>query len=134
MNKIAQSLIAATAAIVLLAGCSSAPSTNNSDATDAPSDTPAPLVAESASPSANPSNAVFLEYVRGKLLPSTQIGNASDDQLLAAGHEACDQIRAGTDPGDVRVVEGEQPDGSGYYMDSSAIMNGALTGLCRDLL
>lgn len=96
-----------------------------------PEETPAPLVAEEPAPEASGPDAKFLEYVRGAILPETQIGNATDQQLIDAGHEACRQLEAGTALEDVRVVEGETAHPStGAYYDTSAIMSGAILNYC----
>lgn len=140
-------LIAATAAVMLLAltGCSGGIEINaTSDRTPAASETMAstpvptesetvaPLVAET--PASSEGDAKFLEYVRSELLTDTQIPNATDAQLVDAGHAACEQLLAGTQPEDVRVIEGEQPSSSGYYMDSLTIRSGAEQFFCPETL
>lgn len=100
----------------------------------AESETPAPLTAETPSAEVSDADAGFLDYVRSELLPTTQIADASDEQLIAAGHEGCEQIRAGVPLEEIRLVEGEVPTSAGYYMDSSAIFNGALYNYCPELI
>jgi hypothetical protein len=75
----------------------------------------------------------YLEMLRPGIEASstTQIGNATDDQLIQAGHDACEQLADGTDSFDVRVVEGEQPTEVGYA-DSFRIAAVALEHLCPE--
>ncbi|WP_067198939.1 DUF732 domain-containing protein [Microbacterium sp. XT11] len=105
--------------------------------TDAPAETPEPLVAETPAPtsdSASEADAAFLQYVRDELPPTTTIGNATDAQLIAAGHQACEQVLSGVAWEDIRLVEGEEPSSTGYYLDTSAILNGALYNYCPELI
>ncbi|MFK4789855.1 DUF732 domain-containing protein [Microbacterium sp. ZW T5_56] len=104
------------------------PTTEASTATE----TVPPLVAET--PSAATADADYLAFVRGDLVPNTGIRNATDEQLIAAGHDACDQIWAGAAAGDLRLVEGEEPQPSGYFADSGSIVTGALNFYCRELI
>lgn len=132
--------IAAIAALgLLLTGCAGGTDTDAksreiTQATQAAPDateSAAPLVAETPSaPTMDDTDATFLEYVRDKLLPETQIPNATDEQLIAAGHDACEQLENGTKLEDVRVVDGEKPHANGAYYDTSAIMNAALVTYC----
>lgn len=101
-------------------------------AEEAPVDASEPLVAEA--PSLDGDDQRFLDYVRSELLPETQIGDASDTSLVEAGHKACEQVLSGVAPEDVRVVEGETPAISGYYMDSLTIRNGAQVIYCPETL
>lgn len=97
------------------------------------SETPEPLVAETSEPSdASESDADFLNYVETERPVNTSIANATDEQLIAAGHEACRQIADGVAYQDLRLVEGEQPSPAGDYLDTSAIFNGALYFLCPE--
>ncbi|MEW2011413.1 DUF732 domain-containing protein [Microbacterium sp. NPDC078814] len=76
---------------------------------------------------------MFLAYVRDNLLPETQIPNATDEQLIAAGHEACEQLESGVAAEDVRVVDGEKPhETTGYFYDSIAIRSGAVRSFCPE--
>lgn len=100
-----------------------------------PSETPQPLVAET--PTADPDEAdeKFLKYVHDELMPDTGIANASDEQLITAGHRACEIIREGTTPlEDIRLVKGERPAVSGYYSDTSAILSGAQYHYCPETI
>lgn len=127
--------IGAVAGVLLLAGCS-APTgeivTTTIPSAEHPSseaEASAPLVAEApAAPEAD--DAAYLEYVRENLLPETQIPNATDEQLLAAGNDACTRIAGGEDAAGMVVVEGEQPWENGYYYDSIAIIGGATQFIC----
>lgn len=89
----------------------------------------APLTAES--PAAAPSGeAAYLEAVREALPADTVIPNATDEQLLAAGDEACEAIAISDDTSTVSLIEGEQANGLGYYDDSSKIIIAARATLC----
>jgi hypothetical protein len=137
MNKKPVAALAVLLALTLT-GCASATGNAAEEVTApvvtetaAPEETPAPLVAEEPANEASGPDAKFLEYVRGAILPETQIGNATDQQLIDAGHEACRQLEAGTALEDVRVVEGEIAHPStGAYYDTSAIMGGAILNYC----
>lgn len=120
----------AVAAVLLfvLTGCSAA-------AGDAPAESAAPLVAESpAASAAGVDEAAFLEDVRENLPANTQIPDATDEQLLAAGADACAQSLAGTSSDDLSVIEGEvrSAGGEGYFVDSGVILSAASRHLgCR---
>lgn len=98
------------------------------------SETPEPLVADTSSPEASDADARFLEYVRSELLPTTQIADATDEQLIAAGHEGCEQVKAGVPLEEIRLVEGEEPSTTGYYLDTSAIFSGAQLAYCPETI
>lgn len=133
---------AATAALAVvfaltLTGCAGTPESAGDERpapsaseSTAPSATPEPLEAEMPANADDP-DAKFLAYVRDTLLPDTQIPNATDAQLIEAGHEACRQLESGTPHEEVRVVDGETPHPStGYHYDTSAIMGGAVLSYC----
>ncbi|MBE7952902.1 DUF732 domain-containing protein [Microbacterium sp. R1] len=138
--------VAAVAAVLLLAlaGCAdggnAATETDRSSqrtAEDAPTGTPEPLAAES--PTTSPSSSAeldarFLDVVRGELLPGSGITNATDEQLIAAGHDGCEQVKAGVPLEQIRLVDGEQPTSTGYYMDTSAIFFGAQQVYCPETI
>lgn len=139
MPKVTAVVLAALVALAL-AGCAgpsetagderTAPATTESPA---PAATAIPLSAEEPPTQADSADAAFLTYVRGALLPETQIPNATDAQLIDAGHEACRQLEAGTPLENVRVVEGETAHPStGAFYDSSAIMGGAILSYCPE--
>lgn len=127
-------VIAATAALLLLAltGCTGSPASTSSrmpvmsdGATQFPTNTPKPLVAETQAPAAASGDAQYLKDVRKALTNGrqTQIPNASDEQLIKAGHDACAAVAAGTPEAKVTVIEGETFDDNwGGYMDSSIIL------------
>lgn len=104
---------------------SETPETTQTESPEEPSDD---------SPTDPEADAKFLEYVRDNLLPQTQIPDATDEELISAGHEACDQLDAGTALEDVRVVDGEQAHENGAFYDTSAIMNGAIVAYCPQYL
>jgi hypothetical protein len=139
-----RTIITAIAAVTLLAltGCAESAgnvtaerSTVASSSPAIPSETPEPLVADSPdAPAAEEVDAQFLELVRGELLPGSGIKNATDQQLIAAGHDGCEQVKAGVALEDIRLVEGEKATSTGYYMDTSAIFLGAQQVYCPDTI
>lgn len=138
--------VLAIAVALILTGCTSSPggspSSSTGGATAAPSSTTepsaAPLVAETPSVSGGEDTAGFLDKVRDRLAKlDSQIPNASDEQLISAGHQACDRLRAGESTDLMSVIDGEQRSGAnhdGYYYDSNAIIMAAQLNLCRDTL
>lgn len=105
------------------------------DETPGATESPDPLTAEEpAEYEGDEADAKFVEIVRGELLPDTQIGNATDAQLIEAGHEACAQAEANVPWENIRVVDGEKPASSGYYMDTSAILFGAQQIYCPETI
>ena len=131
---------AAAGAVLLLAltGCAGqaptkAPAASASE--EAPAETVEPL---KATPQDEPAadgtpEEQYLASVREVLDPeTTQIPDATDEQLLAAGADACEQIADGTLPDKVRVIEGEQPDDAAYYVDSMIIGGAASKTLCAN--
>lgn len=129
MPKVTGGTIAAIVAVLLLTGCSS---TEAVGADPSASGTTAPLVAEtpSAAPTGDAADAAFLAYVREHLPANTQIPNATDEQLLAAGERACEEIAAGADTLTLSLIDGEHPNGAGSYDDSAAIVVAARANLC----
>ena len=132
--------ILALAAVLLLTliGCAGsvedAPSEPQGSSQSTPTESTAPLVAETpVAPTVDAADAAFLEYVRENVLPETQIPNATDEQLIAAGHDACEQLESGVALENVRVVDGETPHPStSAYYDTSAIMGGAILSYCPE--
>ncbi len=136
MPKINRGVIAAIVALLVFTGCAGGPATDSPAApqtqveqpTDAPTPEPEPLVAET--PSIDPDEAAYIEYVRGKLRPNNVVPDATDEQLVAAGLEGCALFDAGVDPDDLSVIEGEERDSGGYFEDSSVIVTAARMILC----
>ena len=124
-------LVAATAAtLLLLTGCASTAAPDVSASKPVAEDV-APLVAATPDEVTPDSpEAGFLTEVRPYIDKSTQIPDATDDQLLLAGEDACTQIADGTLPDKVRVIQDEQPDDLGYYVDSGRIGYFAAEYLC----
>lgn len=135
MKKVTAALAVLLA--LTLSGCASATG-NAAEERTAPAvtETVEPLVAESptAEPEATSTEPEFIALVRDSLPANTLIPDATDEQLIAAGTEACELIRTGTNPADIRLIEGEQPNGADIYADTSAIMNSALLALCPELI
>lgn len=127
-------VLAASAAVVLgLSGCASEPEQQPTPAANEKAEEPAaPLAAapEEVAPEPGSPDEAFLVAVRPFVEESTQIADATDEQLIAAGEDACAQIAAGTLPDDVRVIEGERKNDVGYYVDSSRIGGVASRTLC----
>ncbi len=123
-------LITCAAAVLVLAGCAGAPAEEPAPKPTAEETAPAPLVAEEAAPEAGTPEAAYLEFVRQYEDRSPLFTEASDEELIAAGKLACEQLAAGTELDDVRVVEGEEPNGLGFYDVSSAIAGVARDNLC----
>lgn len=131
----AASVAAAAVLLLALTGCAGGVETPSADRTapaaTSPKETAAPLVAET--PAAAPSedvDAAFVAAVRASLPPTTQIPNATDQQLIDAGHQACERLAAGEASDQMSVIEGEVAGEGGYYWDSAAIINAARTSLC----
>lgn len=132
----------ATAALALVAalaltGCAGTADASGDERTaPAASESTAPLTAETAEPTpeeaASPDDQ-YLTDVRTALTNGreTTIPNASDEQLLEAGHAACEQLAAGVEQSEVSVVEGEQPDDMyGEHPESYIIANIVVGRLC----
>ena len=142
MNKIAQGLIGATAAILLLAGCSAvsaeaqgvpsvAPSaTASSESSASPSSTPSASPGNT-DPSSNQWNGFASQrdwYLRS--LDGALSGNPpSEDQLIAAGNLACKQLNNGKKIDAVRVVTGTGPSAD---LDNRNIVEAARMVYCPD--
>lgn len=99
---------------------------------DAGDESAAPLVAESPAATDNKGGdeAAYLEDVRAALPSTTVIPNATDEQLLEAGWEACERREAGEPGDDISVIEGEERNDYGIYLDSQAIVGAARQTLC----
>jgi hypothetical protein len=154
MKRSTTAVIIGVLALGLVGGGTAVALTSNNPetvATDAPTATPEPttpdpettpaddatepLTAETpAALDGDAADAKFLEIVRGELLPDTQIGNATDAQLIAAGHDACQQATDHVPWEDIRVIKDEKPAASGYYMDTSAVLFGAQQIYCPETI
>ena len=137
---------AAAAALLLvlaLAGCgddgqTGDASANRSSTTQTETPTPEgseapPLVAEDTKP--GDEDAAFIAEARDRLAglgTASTIPNATDEQLINAGHEACDLLIAGTPFNDVTVIEGEERV-QGSYLDSAAIATAGLLHFCPEM-
>lgn len=141
-------IIGVIAAALMLTGCGAQTDAPTNDAapvessapveTSAPEPdvTPEPLVAETTAPALDEADEMFLTYLRDELakLPTTGIGSADDAQLTAAGHNACTQLLAGADSESIRLIDGEQPTTTGYYMDTATIIDSARRHYCPETL
>ncbi len=131
--------VTATAALALLAaltltGCAEAASNAAENRSSTPTtETAAPLVAETAEaeePTVTDVEATFLDAVRATLPAETQIPDATDEQLLAAGVQACERLAAGESSDAMSLIEGETPNGLGYFTDSGMIITAARQTIC----
>lgn len=134
----ARTAVAALAvlAALTLTGCAATSESPAGDGTGpGATESAAPLEAETTEPTAETTNVdeQFLTDVRKALTNGreTTIPNATDEQLIEAGHAACEQLAAGTDQGAVHVVDGEKPDDMiGQYPESFIIAGVATGRLC----
>lgn len=134
MKKPLTAVLALTIGLAL-AGCAGTPQEPAGDTSKpaaSPTETTAPLVAETPTPDASSPEAQFLTLVRAGMQPDTIIPDATDEQLLEAGNSACEQMRAGTPATEIRLIDGEQPNGLGTYVDSQNIASSAHTAMCPD--
>lgn len=134
-------VIAATAAtLLLLAGCSgttqegvtltSEPVGSPAATAAAPPTSAAPLAAQTPEASADGGEAAFLAEVRAKLRPDNVIPDATDAQLLSAGADACEQLKTVETSSDISVIKNEPTNGAGRYSDSAIIVSAAQASLC----
>jgi hypothetical protein len=117
-------------AVLLLTGCTPEAASDDTGSSAGRAASEAPLVAETPTEAAVGGEAAFLTEVRAKLRPDNVIPNATDEQLLVAGHLACEKLPESRSGEQVSVIEGEQPDQGGYYRDSIQILNAAAATLC----
>jgi hypothetical protein len=137
--------LALTAAIIAaglaLAGCAATqdepeatqPAVSSTQEKPAPSASgdPEPLVAETPTDFAA-SESEYLENVRELLPAKTQVPDATDEQLLAVGREACTRMAAGETSDTIVLIDGETPNpDSGLYLDTIAILTAAALHLCQ---
>ena len=124
--------IIAVAALLLLTltGCAGAPESAASEPEQA-SESAAPLVAEApAEPEGDEAEQLYVEALRGALRPNNVIPDATDEQLIAAGLDACEKLSSGVTGDDLTVIEGEERNSGGYYEDSGVIATQARLFLC----
>lgn len=142
MPKVTGATVAVTGLLLIaLTGCAGGVESAGDESTApvvsesaTPEETAAPLTAETIDPGTSDADQIFLEYVDASLQPDTQIADAADSSLIDAGHNACEQIHSGVPIEDVRVIDGETPNASGYYADSSSIRNAAQVAYCPETL
>lgn len=140
MPKVTAATLAVTALILLgLTGCAdtaenAADERRGSETADSPSPEASPDELVAKAPSVDDAEQRFLDYVRAELLPTSGIADASDAQLIDAGHEGCEQVKSGVPLEEIRLVEGEEPTAAGYYMDTSAIFSGAQMVFCPETI
>lgn len=129
--------VAAATVLLLLAGCTSTTTTETVTVTPGAAGTYSdgdttvevqPLTAET--PAATDAETTFLDTVRAKLRPDNVIPDATDEQLLKAGQEACHELASGTSSDSISVIEGEPTNAMGGYSDSATIVTAARAALC----
>lgn len=103
MNK---KLVAVVAAVLVLAGCTAAPSDDGTDAPDtssqrsAPEETSAPV-----EPELTDAEVLYLEWVNSETVERLTPGK-TDAEMLAAGWAACDQFAQGAVYPNLEVIDG----------------------------
>ena len=128
------SIAVAVLVALTLTGCAGTPESTATEPTQA-NESAAPLTAETETPDAEVgTDEAYLADVRAALEANggSSIPDATDEQLIAAGQDACEQMLAGTDQFDVRVIEGEQAGETGY-VDSLRIAGVAVKHYCPDV-
>lgn len=127
--------IAALAAVLVLTltGCAGGADDAGDERTaPATEESAAPLVAEESPAESSGSEDAFLVAFRDiQTTYASVIPDATDEQLLDAGYEACDRLAAGEESTDISLIDGEErnPD-SEMYLDSVSIVGAAATHLC----
>lgn len=140
MPKITGGITAAIVAVLLLAGCAAAsddvavPGASETESVGpSASEAAEPLVASTPTIAADGNELLYIEKVRELLAGvQSQIPDATDEQLIAAGKEACDRYAAGEDWEKLSVIEGETPNDGGRYVDTVSILSAARLYLCAD--
>jgi len=142
MPKVTAAITAATVLVVMLTGCAgtvtpapteAAPTATAGLGTDhvGPAATDAPLVATTPASAAGGDEAAYLVKVRDLLAGiQTQIPDATDDQLVTAGRDACTRYASGENWETMSVIEGEKPNSGGRYIDTVSILTAARAFLC----
>lgn len=135
-KRTAATITAAALILLTLTGCAGTPEEAPSEAQSAPQSAPAetaePLVAETpADTDRGDAEAAYLKFLADHPRQGTIIPNATDEQRLAAGYEICERLAAGEEGDDISVIEGEERNEYGAYVDSYDMYSAAVTtGLC----
>lgn len=142
MNRASAIALIAVGAFALgLTGCSNAAPASEAEQAPAAASTPdaaptadAPaLVAEETTPTTAEESFIAEARTRlGWLGATSTIPNVTDEQLIAAGTEACELLTAQTPFNDVSVIEGE-PQVDGQFPDSAAISSAGILYLCPEM-
>jgi len=123
----------ALVALLALTGCAGgAESAGDESTAPVATESAAPLVAETPVSDVSESEAAFLEAFREvQTTYASVIPDATDEQLLEAGYEACDRLAAGEASTDISLIEGEERNPqSEMYLDSVTIVSAAAPRLC----
>ena len=133
MNKITHTLTISAIAVLVLAGCSAAPVTETVTApveTPTAETTPEPLTVDPEVAAVAAGDEVFLTETRIRI---KSIKNATDEQLISAGHEACELFSEGQTRMDMRLIDGEEADAdTGWFWDSIVISTWAAKAYCPE--
>lgn len=122
--------------LIALTGCAGGTdSAGGGGAAPAVSDTAAPLVAETPDETMveeDKAEEAFLAAFREiQTTYASVIPDATDQQLLDAGYEACERLAAGEASTDISLIEGEERNAqSEMYLDSVSIVGAAAPHLC----
>lgn len=128
-------LVGVVAAVLVLAGCTAAPSGDGDEAPDsssqrvAPEETSAPAEPEAVWPYTvrEDGENIYLGALRNQGLWG--MDDATDEELIAYGHAACEQLAAGVGYDDVEVIPTDYP--SEPYVGWN---DRSLTGLASETL
>lgn len=136
MNKIVQSVIAATAAILLLAGCSAGSAEAQAAPEPSVSATPSDAANATLTPDAEPTapvvkdaDSLYLKEVRIRL---KAMDSTSDADLIAAGHKACDLYAQGQKRESIDIIEGDAPGEPFPGANDLAIATWAAKAYCQE--
>lgn len=121
---------------LVLTGCSSTPSDEpDTTAAEAPAveqvEEAAPLTAEPEQTFSDADQAYLFELRKRDDVKT--IVEATDEQLVTAGHAACEMLLDNPYVGDLQLVEGETPRDNGMYFESSVIGTHAQMVLCPEV-
>ena len=137
MPKVTAAVLAALVALSITGCASAAESAAEERTAPAESESAAPLVAEEPSTGVSEEDtseaeATFLEVFRDiQTTYASVIPDATDEQLLDAGYEACERLAAGEVSTDISLIEGEERNSQSLmYLDSVSIIGAAVPHLC----
>lgn len=137
MPKVTAAVLAALVALSLTGCAGTGESAPEQPTAPAESESVAPLVAEEPATGASEEDtseaeASFLEAFRDiQTTYASVIPDATDEQLLEAGYEACERLAAGEASTDISLIDGEQRNTQSLmFLDSVSIIGAAVPHLC----